>query len=282
MRGCDDGSPARCDEATISIAVLPAPRDDTVMTWAGKPIGVDVDDNDLGGASDPSWVVGPQHGSAVTEPTMVYTPGGTYTGWDTMTYQACAPEAADVCAQATLKVGVLPLAEDDFFSTPEGRAFLAAAAANDFGDAGDFTIIDEPDFGDVEDFESGDFLYTPDEDFVGEDSFTYQVCSPNAPDLCDVGVVKMRVDDVIEPAAVVDAADDNDTEMADAAVDTDAAPRTPSPSGLSPGPVLAAGLVTGGLLAAGVAVAAHTKRAGEPPSRLSLIKPTRRGRLAQE
>jgi uncharacterized repeat protein (TIGR01451 family) len=248
VRGCDDGAPARCDDATISITVLPAPRDDTVMTWAGKPIGVDVDGNDLGGASPPDWVVGPQHGSAVTGPTMVYTPGGSYTGWDTMTYQRCAPEAPDVCAQATLKVGVLPLAEDDFFSTPEGRAFLAVAAANDFGDTGDFTIINDPDFGNVEEDPDGDFLYTPDEGFVGEDSFTYQVCSPNAPDLCDVGVVTMRVDDVIEPAAAVDEADSDEMSL-EAGAHTDAGPRVSSGSGLSPGPVLAAGLVVSGLLA---------------------------------
>ena len=80
--------------------------------------------------------------------------------------------------------------------------------ANDSDEDGNLenpTILSGPDHGSAELNQDGTITYTPDPDFNGDDSFSYQVCDDGTPSMCGDAIVAITVKPVNDP---IDAKDD--------------------------------------------------------------------------
>ncbi|MGB5419645.1 endonuclease [Algibacter sp.] len=101
-----------------------------------------------------------------------------------------------------------PVAVNDTFTTEEGKALeISTLLSND-------TVVDNARIntfelvtangGTVSD-ERTHYLYTPQESFVGEDTFTYTLCDDDSPATCSTATVTITVTDEGNPAAENDA-----------------------------------------------------------------------------
>jgi hypothetical protein len=144
--------------------------------------------NDSDPDGDPLTVTAltqPANGTAVLNPdgTVTYTPDPDFVGEDSFTYRASdgslesAPATVTVTVSAPPPVNNPPLAGDDGASTTQGAAVVIAVLANDSDPDGDpltVTALTQPANGTAVLNPDGTVTYTPDPDFVGEDSFTYR------------------------------------------------------------------------------------------------------------
>jgi gliding motility-associated-like protein len=100
-------------------------------------------------------------------------------------------------------VNTLPVTVDDFASTPENTPVDIDILSNDTdcNDALDpttVTVTSDPQNGTVEiDPVTGEAVYSPNEDYVGTDVFTYEVC--NTDGLCDQADVTISITEVLNP-----------------------------------------------------------------------------------
>ena len=140
-----------------------------------------------------------------------------------MTYEVCDDGSPVLCDSATVTITVgpvndPPVASDDAGTTDEDTSVTVDVVANDTdldgsvdpatvavtSGAGNGTTSVDP--------VSGEITYTPDADFAGTDSFTYEVCDDGAPVLCDTAVVTVTVDPVNDPPVAGDDAASTDEE----------------------------------------------------------------------
>ena len=239
---CDaDGD---CNQATVTITVnpvndLPVAVDDNTATNEDMTISVDVLTNDDFGGDGPSTgaisVIGtPANGTATvnnngtpndpTDDTVDYIPDPDYNGPDSFTYEIC--DANGDCDQATVNVTVNPVddapnAVDDIASVNEDASVNIPVVANDdFGgdgpSIGAITIIGTPangtatvnDNGTPNDPTDDTVDYTPDPDYNGPDSFTYEICDADGD--CDQATANVTVTpgddapDAVDDVASVD------------------------------------------------------------------------------
>ena len=206
---CDtDGA---CDLATVTINVLPVDdppvaNNDTVSMPEDGSVTINVSGND----SDPdgdldvasvSVLTQPSHGTVVVDPitgAITYEPYVNYNGRDTFTYQICDSEG--VCDTATVTVNVapvddLPVATPQTLATPEDTALLIELIGSDAdGDPLTYNILVGPRHGVISGFDpvTGELLYTPNENYNGPDSFTFEVCDPH-PNECGTATVTINV-----------------------------------------------------------------------------------------
>ncbi len=127
-----------------------------------------------------------------------YTALPLYSGADTIMMIAC--NAAGVCdtAWAYIQVGGCggnnpPLANDDTATSTGGAAVTIDVTNNDSDpDADPLTVVmfTQPEHGTVTQV-GNQLIYTPDEGFEGNDTFTYQVCDDEG--LCDMATVTVTV-----------------------------------------------------------------------------------------
>ena len=142
----------------------------------------DADDDDLTVALDS----GPAHGSLslATDGSFVYDPDANYHGADSFTYRA--DDGLATSSPATVFLTVTPVndapsADDDSYSTAEDTALTVPAPGvlgND-GDVDGETLnarpIVPPAHGTLDLNQDGSFVYTPDANYHGSDSFKYGV-----------------------------------------------------------------------------------------------------------
>ncbi len=161
--------------------------------------------------------------------TVEYTPDAGYLGGDSFTYEVCDPSLA--CASATVFITVSDLPEppdavDDSDTTDEDTTVTIDVLDNDSDPEGDLddtsvTVTGGPSNGSTSVNPDGSIDYTPDADFFGTDSFTYQVCDttpiPLGP-LCSTATVDVTVNSVNDGP---DAVDDGDTVDEDSSVTVD-------------------------------------------------------------
>jgi hypothetical protein len=111
--------------------------------------------------------------------TFTYTPDAGYVGDDTFEYTATDGTDTDTAVVTITMTNDLPSPLDDTASTQMNEAVSGNVLTNDTDANGDFltVVLDgtAPLYGTVELSEDGSFTYTPDEDYVGEDTFTYDV-----------------------------------------------------------------------------------------------------------
>ena len=174
-----------------------APAGDTVPPMTNGSAAWFQYDRDASGPVSYPGFTAPQHGTVTWgtdssyryDGTFVYTPDPGFSGTDTFTYQLCvsgpAPNYDSICATATEHIivpgpGATIAAVNDSYTTPKNTPMTAGAAGRgDTYPAGSmFTKLGDPQFGTVTWNADGTFTYTPNANFVGVDSFPYEVCEP--------------------------------------------------------------------------------------------------------
>ena len=208
--------------AQITVVVVPLPNrgpdanDDTVSVAAGDEVRIPVLANDTDPDGD-VLVIGevsdPTHGTVtVAGSDIVYLPDPGYVGTDIFTYAACDPEG--LCATATVTVTVTPVAPpnappvavDDTDQTTANHDITVLVLANDSDPDGDpltLVSVTDPAHGTAT-IVDGSVVYTPDPDYVGQDTFTYLVRDPDgATDTATVTVI-VTPDDDFPPNVVPD------------------------------------------------------------------------------
>ena len=106
-----------------------------------------------------------------------YIPDADYNGEDSFTYKANDGIANSGVAIVTITVNAVndaPVANDSSVETDEDNAVADFVSAGDIeGDTLTYSVVDGPEHGTL-DFESdGSFIYIPDENYNGSDSFTF-------------------------------------------------------------------------------------------------------------
>ena len=229
---CDDNG--ACDTTTVTITVnpvndAPVAADDNELVDQNQPTVIDVlvNDNDVDGDALVVTIdSSPANGGAVVngDGTITYSPDPGYTGSDSFTYTICDPTLECDTATVTITVADLPeppLAVDDADSLDEDSGdVIVDVVANDTDPENDIApstvaVTVSPANGTATSNGDGSVTYTPDPDFNGSDTFTYEVCDTTAN--CDTAVVTITVNAVDDAPTAVD-----DT----ATVDEDAGPVT--------------------------------------------------------
>ncbi|MCA9148976.1 MAG: tandem-95 repeat protein, partial [Planctomycetales bacterium] len=158
--------------------------EDTVLTISLPGLlgnDTDVDGNTLTAL----LAVNPSHGSLTlnTDGSFTYTPDANFNGTDSFTYRASDGLLDSNTATVNITVSPVndaPVAGDDAYATSEDTVLTIAASgvlSNDTdvdGDALSANVVSGPANGSLTLNTDGSFTYTPDANFNGTDSFTYQ------------------------------------------------------------------------------------------------------------
>lgn len=112
-------------------------------------------------------------------------------GTDYFIYKACERADADVCDSALVTVHVLS-AMDDEVSTPYNEAVTILVLENDSGEDLYIDALTLPTNGEAVFQEDGIVIYTPNDDFVGVDTFMYTACDQGT-DVCSTAMVTVNV-----------------------------------------------------------------------------------------
>lgn len=231
---CDGANPTLCSPATVSISIntvndAPIANNDSFITNEDVAITsatvASNDDATDGPSSLYSVTAHPLHGVLVlnTNGTFTFTPTENYNGTDSFDYSLCDGETPDLCSTATVSITIhaandAPIANDDSFSTDEDTALTGAnVAVNDNATDGPlsiFYISTNPTHGNVTLNSLGIFTYTPDSNYSGTDSFTYNLCDESSPNLCSTATVTLSINSVNDaPVAVNDNFSTNEDEV---------------------------------------------------------------------
>ena len=217
---CDDDG--ACDSATVTISVAdvndaPIANDDADSTPEDTPVTTPVlaNDFDTDGTLDVTSVTiitAPSNGSTTVnaDGSITYEPDSNYFGIDTYVYQVCDDDGA--CDQATVTITIsdlndAPIANDDSDSTPEDTPVTTDVLDNDLDtdgtlDISSVTIITAPSNGSVTVNIDGSITYEPDSNYIGTDTYVYQVCDDDG--ACDSATVTISVADVNDAPIAVD------------------------------------------------------------------------------
>jgi predicted DNA binding CopG/RHH family protein len=220
---CEKLNPTNCDQATVTVTVSSATID--AVADAGSANGFnggtavqDVLANDLlnGVTVLPADVntsfVSSTNGGISLVGTSVVVAAGTPAGTYELVYQICEKLNPTNCDQAVVRIVVLPPSDvvidavDDEFEIYNDEIAEGSITINDITSIGNIVInttpLDAPNNGTVVINTDGTMIYTPDIDFSGVDSFSYQICNSILPTICDKAVVTIFVldSDTINPA----------------------------------------------------------------------------------
>jgi VCBS repeat-containing protein len=198
--GLADSAPATVTITVNPINDPPTTVADSYVTGVNTALTKNAADGVLKNDTDPetptgltaAQVVGsgPTHGtlSFNADGSFTYTPENNFTGNDSFTYTASDGTLTSNAAIVTIKVNAPPTAANDpqYTATEDTPLTIAAAQGvlvNDSDVNGDtFTAVEVtgPANGTLTLAANGGFTYTPDDDFVGTDSFTYRANDGNA------------------------------------------------------------------------------------------------------
>ncbi len=184
------------DTATVTIHVNspPVAADDAYQTDEDTPLDVLAADGLQGNDSDSDGdeltviiVAGPVHGTLTpnTNGAFLYEPADDYSGPDSFTYKVNDGLADSAVATVSLTVNPVndaPLAAADSYSVPQNTVLnvdaVSGVLANDTdldGPALAASVVTGPTHGMLTLMQDGSFTYTPDTDYLGPDSFVYEV-----------------------------------------------------------------------------------------------------------
>lgn len=215
---CDDGTPSLCAQATVYVLVVgdntpPLATNDINNTL----IGFSVDGNVLTNDTDPDGddltvdttpLVGPSNGTLVlnSDGTYIYTPNTGFTGTDNFTYVVCDNGAPSYCDTASVTIEVRdntvnndpPIANNDEYRLFVNDIITGNLTGNDIEPNGDPISVTtlpivNPSHGIAIINSNGTFIYIPDLNFEGTDTFVYEVCDNGSPKLCDIATVTLIV-----------------------------------------------------------------------------------------
>ncbi|QDT46119.1 hypothetical protein Pan258_01360 [Symmachiella dynata] len=172
----------------ISQNDIPVSDNDSYQLWQNSRL--DTNDSVLDNDSDVEssdlqavLVRGAAHGRVIlaSDGTFSYIPDAGFYGVDQFTYAASDGSALSETSTVTLSVARMPTAEGDDFAVIANTPLLVSDGGvlnNDSpadGDIGQVELVSGPAHGTVRLYANGEFLYTPDADYVGQDSFSYRV-----------------------------------------------------------------------------------------------------------
>ncbi len=186
----------------VAITIAPLANDDDPQNYDGNP-----DNNQI---LILNTITDPLYGTLVFEEgdTYTYTPQAGYQGFDYFAYIVCDNGVPSLCDTAYVVISVgetnqPPTAEDDIGATTVSMPTNIDVLANDNDPDNNneeliITILNPPANGTVTPNGVGVFTYFPNLDYIGEDSFTYQVCDPSG--ACAEAVVNITIGAPIEAA----------------------------------------------------------------------------------
>nr|WP_280637758.1 Ig-like domain-containing protein [Shimia sp. R9_3] len=204
------------DTATVNITVDPVnddPRaqdDDDFSTPFGTPIEIDPtallsNDSDVDGDDLTITEVGAPAGGevALVDGKILFTPADGFSGAASFVYTVADGNGGVDTANVTISVGANgePMAGDDVATTKEDVPVYIPILDNDSDPDGDPLRVElsDPANGTVS-FDGEGYLYTPDADFNGPDSFTYTIFDGNGGS--DTATVNITVDPVNDDPAI--------------------------------------------------------------------------------
>ncbi len=206
------------DNEIIYVNDVPVANDDTETTDEDNALINDVLINDTG-LSDGGIVVNEISGvtngvlDLNSDGTYTYTPDQDYHGFDSFVYEVCDTE--NDCDQATVNITInsvndLPEAQDDEINVDEDSQLNEIFVIEDNGNGPDYFggdgpgttpvaiitatengTIDFDDNGTPDDPTDDFFIYTPNRNFFGNDSFEYEICDSDGD--CDQAIVNIEV-----------------------------------------------------------------------------------------
>jgi len=211
---CDAADPGKCDQAEVSIVVAPTllvAVDDNFGNVNLNRAGVigDVVANDLLNGEtigedrvvvellDADGLVGislsPEGALSIPEGL----PNGNYE----LLYELKEIINPGNSDQGTIRFSLLDIqleANDDESVTNQNRPLDIHLLENDFINTGELLpetllIVTDPENGSLEQQEDGSVTYSPDVNFAGSDSFTYEICENTDRQFCDRAVVNITV-----------------------------------------------------------------------------------------
>ncbi|MFT7579459.1 MAG: ferredoxin [Myxococcota bacterium] len=209
-----------CAVATVTVTILPfndppVALEDEVTTRMNVPVTVDVLGNDLDPDGDTLAIVSttePGNGTVLVDGDQVtYTPDPGFFGDDVFDVTITDPSGSESTAMVIVHVLVGdngdPIAVDDAYTVAINTPTQLDVLDNDSdpdGDALSITDVVQPEHGSATINPDGTLQYTPGTDFVGVDTFTYEIC--DAVGNCAIATVTMTVmdDDANRPPLVID------------------------------------------------------------------------------
>jgi hypothetical protein len=181
------GEDVTCTFTNSLINTPPQADDDLIETDEDMTISFDVLTNDLDAENDPmvaELISEALYGTLVKtgEGTFIFTPAADWFGDDSFAYQVCDSHDPAVCDTAIVTITVAPLndppvAVDDLLAVTAGMTAEIDLLGNDKDiDSGALSvvIVTDPTHGMLV-VETGSVAYTPEDGFVGVDSFTYRL-----------------------------------------------------------------------------------------------------------
>ena len=202
------------NDAPVPTADAYSVAEDGVLTIDSES-GVLANDTDADGDALSATIIDePAHGAVTLaeDGSFVYTPESDFSGEDSFTYVAGDGQAESEGTTVAISVEAAndaPVSAADAYVTSEDAVLTVDATggvlANDTdadADALTASVVDEPSHGIVTLAEDGSFVYTPEADFSGEDSFTYLASDGEANgELTVVTVTVEAVNDAPQSAA---------------------------------------------------------------------------------
>jgi uncharacterized repeat protein (TIGR01451 family)/gliding motility-associated-like protein len=226
-RVCDDAIPPICATATVTITVNsvndpPVAVNDVKTTNEDTPVTINVtgNDTDVDGTIDVTTVdIDPSTAGIQRTKTMAgegtyvvdafgivtFTPVLNFNGTATSISYTVKDNSGALSNIATLSITVTavndaPVTSSISVTTNEDTSVSGTLTATDVeGNVLTFTKSTNPSHGTVVVNANGTFTYTPDPNYNGTDSFTYQVCDNGVPSLCATATVTITVTAVNDP-----------------------------------------------------------------------------------
>jgi len=175
------------DDVQVTVNRIPVAMDDAITTNLNTDIKIPILDNDTD-ADGNSTIVrnsitiksSPQNGIIVVDPVtgiVTYKPNSGFTGYDSFVYTVKDVYGAESnTAIVTIAVNIKPTGNPDNSNTTAGTPVTVRVLDNDNAPAGTtVTKNTDPAHGTVVLNPDGTFVYTPNPDFSGKDTFTYRL-----------------------------------------------------------------------------------------------------------
>ena len=205
------------DTARVNLTVdpvndAPVAVDDTAVIDEDSSVNLNVMANDYdvdGGEMFMDSVTQPEHGTVTINGngTVTYTPDANYNGADSFTYTIVDGDGATSTATVELTVNPgddVPVAVADVATLDEDSSAIIDALSNDTSADGDFSLdsFTQPEHGLVTVNADGNFVYTPDANYNGGDSFTYTIVDADGD--VSTAIVSVAVNPVDDPVVAVE------------------------------------------------------------------------------
>lgn len=233
IKVCDNAATPLCDEEEISVTVNEVNRAPVLDSIGDKAVVKPAQLTFTAAASDAdlpantltfSLVAAPTGASITNAGVFSWTPSDLQSPGDyTFTVKVCDNGSPQLCDEEEITVTVYeintdPVAVDDTYVTNEDTQLYITAPgvlSNDSDADGDTltaSVLDEPDHGTLVLNSSGSFIYSPDANFFGQDTFTYTLTDQKGgTDVGEVTITVNAVNDSPIGAADVYEAEENKT-----------------------------------------------------------------------